>query len=99
MNRDSQVTGNATFFFAWPKQCTAAAKARKNIGMVHRHFKRLDDNDCLLIHKFYIRPHLEYCIEAWSLHLLKDIEVLEQVQKSAVNLLYGLNKFSYVGKL
>ena len=63
------------------KQCiTAAAQARRITGMVCRHLKRLD-NDSLLIYKSYDWPYLEYCIQTWSPHLLKDIEVLERVHK------------------
>ena len=55
-------------------QCIkAAASARKIIGMVRRHFKRLDIQDFNLIYKTYIRPHVEYCIQAWAPHLAKDI--------------------------
>jgi len=37
--------------------------------MVRRNFKRLDIEYFLVIYKTYIRPHLEYCIQAWSPHL------------------------------
>ena len=42
--------------------------------------------------KTYIRPHLEYCIQAWSPHPMKDIQCLERVQKSATNLIPALKK-------
>jgi len=29
----------------------------------------------------YISPHIEYCIQAWSPYLVKDIEILEKVQR------------------
>jgi len=45
------------------------------IGMVRQNLKRLDKEDFLVIYKTYIRPHLEYCIQAWSPHLIKDIQV------------------------
>ena len=62
-------------------QCVKAArKARSVLAMVRRNFKRLDADDFLLIYKTYIRPHMEYCIQAWSPHLVKDIQVLESVQ-------------------
>jgi len=49
------------------QQCTkASATARQVIAMVRRNFKRLDVDDFKLIYKTYIRPHLEYCIQAWS---------------------------------
>jgi len=55
-------------------QCTkAAGRARSILGMVRRNFKRLDGEDFLIIYKTYIRPHLEYAIQAWSPYLQKDI--------------------------
>jgi len=80
--------------------CTkSAAKARRIIGMVRLNFKRLDKNDFLVIYKTYIRPHLEYCIQAWSPHLIKDIQCLERVQKSATNLIPALKKYNYIDRL
>jgi len=53
-------------------QCAKAAnKARSVVGMVHRNFRRLDQDDFLLLYKTYIRPHMEYCILycTWSPYL------------------------------
>jgi len=54
--------------------------------MVRKKFRHLDIDDFRLIYKTYIRPHLEFCIQAWSPHFVKDIEVLQRVQKAATNL-------------
>jgi len=55
-------------------QCVRAArKARSVFAMVRRNFKRLDADDFLLIYKTYVSPQMEYCIQAWSPHLVKDI--------------------------
>ena len=50
--------------------------------MVRRNCRRLNKEDFLLIYKTYIRPHMEYCVQAWSPYLKKDIECLEKVQRS-----------------
>ena len=63
------------------KCCKAARKARSVLAMVKRNFKRLDKQDFLLIYKIYIRPHMEYCVQAWSSHLVKDIQTLEKVRR------------------
>src|SRR5664279_2088459 len=77
-------------------QCTkAVGKARSILAMVHRNFRRLDREDFLLIYKTYIRPHLEFCTQAWSPHLTKDIQCLERVQRTATKLVPQLKKLSY----
>ena len=81
-------------------QCLkSAATARKVIGMVRMTFRNLDVSDFRLIYKTYIRPHLEFCIQAWSPHFVKDIQVLENVQKAATNLVPKLRKYSYPDRL
>jgi len=51
------------------------------------------------LYQTYIRLHLEFCIQAWSPHYIKDIEVLENVQKVATKLVPKLRKFSYSTRL
>ena len=81
-------------------QCVKAArKARSVLAMVRRNFKRLDADDFLLIHKTYVRPHMEYCIQAWSPHLVKDIQVLESVQRTVTRMVSKLKKLPYESRL
>jgi len=67
--------------------------------MVRMTFKNLDIEDCRLLYKTYIRSHLEFCIQAWSPHFVKDITILENVQKEATNLVPRLRKYSYPVRL
>jgi len=81
-------------------QCVKAAnKAMSVLGMVRRNFKRLDVEGFRIIYKGYIRPHLEYCIQAWSPFLVKDKLVAENVQRRATKLVRGLKNFSYEERL
>ena len=81
-------------------QCLkSAATARKVIAMVRRTLRNLDIADFRLIYKTYIRPHMEFCIQAWSPNFVKDIDVLERVQKAATNLVLMLRKYNYATRL
>ena len=84
----------------YSSQCLkSAATARKVIDMVRRTFRNLDIADFRLIYKTYIRPHMEFCIQAWSPHFVKDIDVLERVQKAATKLVPMLQKYNYATRL
>ena len=71
-----------------------AARTKSCRRLVRRTFRNLDIADFRLIYKTYIRPHLDFCIQAWSPHFVKDIEVLEKVQKAATNLVPKLKEYS-----
>ena len=51
------------------------------------------------LYKVYVRPHLEYCVQAWSPYTQADKDKLEQVQKRAVNMVAGLRGRTYEQKL
>ena len=81
-------------------QCTeAASKASRVLGMVRRQFKVLDKESFLIIYKGFIRPHLEYAIQAWSPYLRRDIDCLEKVQRRATKMVNGLRILPYESRL
>ena len=81
------------------RQCVKSAATAKRIrALVKRNYHKLDVEDFHVIYGLYIRRHLEHCIQAWSLHLIKDIETLDRVQQTATRLVPKL-KFSKVEKV
>ena len=47
----------------------------------------------------FMRPHLEYCVQAWGSQHMKDVELLERVQRRATEMIRGLEDLSYEEKL
>jgi ribonuclease P/MRP protein subunit RPP40 len=81
-------------------QCAkAASKAMSVLGLIKRNFKVIDKDDFKVLYNTYTRPHIEYCIQAWSPYLKKDINCLEQVQRRATKLVKGLMNVSYEDRL
>jgi hypothetical protein len=78
---------------------TAAQKANKVLGLIRRHFKQIDSRCFLVLYKAYVRPHLEFAVQAWAPHLQKDIRCLEKVQRRATKMVTGLRNKSYEQRL
>ena len=67
------------------KQCGKAAnKGNQILGLIKRTVISRKKKVILNLYKTLVRPHLEYCIQAWRPHLVKDIEKLEKVQKGGL---------------
>ena len=81
-------------------QCSKVVKtANKILGMVKRHFTTRDKITVLNLYKTLIRPHLEFCVQAWRPSLVKDIELLEGVQRRATKIIQNYDKLSYEERL
>lgn len=81
-------------------QCSKVVKtANKILGMVKRHFTTRDKITVLNLYKTLIRPHLEFCVQAWRPSLVKDIELLEGVQRRATKIIQNYDRLSYEERL
>jgi hypothetical protein len=68
-----------------------AARASSMLGLIKRHFKKLDIGNFRQLYKAYIRPHLEYCVPVWNPSLARDIACLESIQCGATKIVAGFH--------
>ena len=69
------------------------------IGLIKLSFQYIDDEMFLNLYNTLIRPLLEYCVQAWSPYLQKDITLLENVQRRATKLVGRLRNKGYEERL
>ena len=69
------------------------SKARRTLGFIHRKLYRYVDSSVLTrLYTTLVHPMLEYCA-VWDLHLCKDINKLESVQRLACKICTMQNLF------
>jgi ribonucleases P/MRP protein subunit RPP40 len=96
--KDLGVVVCSTFKVA--NQCaTAARKGYQTLGLISRTF--ISKKKCIIsmLYKSLVRPHLDYCIQAWRPHLQKDIDVLERVQRRATKMVEECKGMDYEERL
>ena len=79
------------------EQCViAAAKRNQILGLIRRNIAYKEKELIILQYKTIVRPHLEYCIQAWRPYHKKDIHMLERVQsKEYLKLFYFIYVFLF----
>ena len=72
-------------------QCAkAATKANQVLGQILRSFQCREKTTLTKLYKTFVRPHLEYAVQAWCPYTVKDIETLEKVQRRFVRQITSL---------
>ena len=74
-------------------------KAFQKSALIYKTFSYKSRNFLMALYKTYVRPQLEYCSAIWSPHLLKDINLVESVQRRFTKSLPGLSHVSYRQRL
>jgi len=59
----------------------AAQQANRTLGCIPSSVGGRSREGILPLCSALVRPHLESCVQLWSLQHMKDMELLEQVQK------------------
>mgnify|MGYP003513205866 FL=1 len=78
-------------------QTVCKALTRSNLQL--KSFVSRDTLSLVKAFTVYVRPIVEYCSPVWSPHLIKDIEILESVQRKFTKRLPGLHNISYTDRL
>jgi len=66
------------------------------LGVINRSIKNKDGDIWLSLYKSLVRPHLEYCIPAWSPHYVKVKELIERKQHRFTRMFPELRKLPYL---
>ena len=77
----------------------ARNKANKMLGFIGRNVTYKSKEVVRRLYNSYVRPHLEYSIQAWRPHFRKDINMLEAVQRRATRMVPYLKKLDYKDRL
>ena len=86
--------------FKFRDQCIwARNKANKMLGFIKRNVSYKSKYVIRSLYNSYVRPHLEYCMQAWQPHHEQDLNMLESVQRRATKLIPGLKNKEYKDRL
>lgn len=90
INRDMKVA----------TQCIKSAnKANQILGLINRTITCKNKTIITTLYKALVRPHLDYCVQAWRPHYSKDIDKIEKVQRRATRMIDGLKGMTYEERL
>ena len=82
------------------EQCgIAASKGNQILGLIRRNITYKGKKLIIPLYKAIVRPHLEYCIQAWRPYRKKDIDTLEHIQRRATKMIPELRDLCYEERL
>ncbi|BHF78270.1 hypothetical protein SprV_0602138300 [Sparganum proliferum] len=80
--------------------CTKIAKSAMSVlYLVKRTFSAFDEDCFAKVFRTFVRPQLEFAIQAWRPWTAKDISILERVQRRATKLVAGQGSLPYATRL
>ena len=77
----------------------AAEKANRVLGIIKRTYVNRSKDNIPSLYKSLVRPHLEYCVQAWRPFLQQDVDNNEKVQRRATRMISELGDLEYGERL
>ena len=77
----------------------AANKAMVALKLMRMAFDRLKTSNFNQLYTTYVRPHLDFCVQAVGPYMRQDFSALEKVQRRATKLVRGLKFLPYPDRL
>ena len=68
-------------------------------GMIRRTYEDRSKNNLVPLYKSLVRPHLEYCVQAWRPYLQQDINNIEGVQRRMTKMMREVEEEEYEQRL
>ena len=81
------------------QQCVLAAQANCVLGCIKTGVASREREVIVPLYLVLVRPHLEYCVQAWGPQYRKDMELLERIQRRATEMIRGLEHPSCAERL
>ncbi len=91
---------SVTSSLKFSQQCKdAAGKANGMLGFINRNISFKTKDLILPLYISLVRPHLEYAVQFWVPHHVKDIPTLEAVQRRSTKMITSLRNKPYEERL
>jgi len=82
------------------RRCAESVKKASNVlRLIKRHFFKLDKSTFLILYKCYVRPHLEYSVQAWSPLCRRISFVGSRCRGEQTKLVEGFKRLGYGTRL
>jgi hypothetical protein len=74
-------------------------KANRSLGIIKRTFTSRKMAVMLPLYKAFVRPHVEYAVQVWSPYFIKDINLIEKVQRRFSRMISECRGLEYPDRL